>query len=157
MRIPKLTIFAKETGVEIAPAEKKQNGKPEEGRVAFRFFRLASGQHHIRFMAEPSEAFEVSLKISELQARGGKATFTHRYESAEGETVTRLSLESYERNGRKGYAFSIQRGDEGINVAAPLGEFLFAAEFLKQLSVAQCWVACAEPDAPKQSPAATPA
>lgn len=153
MRNPKLTIFAKETGVEIAPGEKKQNGKPEEGRVSFRFFRLAAGQPHIRFVAEPSEAFEVSRKISELQSQGGKATFTHRFESAEGETVTRLSVESYERNGRKGYAFSIQRGDESINVAAALGDFLFAAEFLKQLSVAQCWVAGADPDAHK---AATP-
>jgi hypothetical protein len=146
MRIPKLTIFAKETGVEFAAGEKRQNGKPEEGRVAFRFFRLASGQPHIRFLAEPAEAFEVSRRIAELQAQGGKATFTHRYESAEGETVTRMSVESYERNGRKGYAFSIQRGDESINVAAPLGEFLFASEFLKHLSVAQSWVAGTEPD-----------
>lgn len=149
MRIPKLTIFAKETGVEIAGGEKRQNGKPDEGRVAFRFFRLASGHPHIRFVAEPAEAFEVSRKIAELQAQVGKATFTHRYESSEGETVTKLSVESYERNGRKGYAFSIQRGEESINVAAPLGEFLFASEFLKQLSVAQSWVAWTEPDASK--------
>lgn len=154
MRIPKLTIFAKETGVEIGPGEKKQNGKPEEGRVAFRFFRLAAGQHHIRFVAEPKEAFEVSRRISELKDQAGKATFTHRFETAEGETVTRLNVESYERNGRKGYAFSIQRGDESINVAAASGDFLFAAEFLRHLSVAQCWVAGADPDARE---AATPA
>lgn len=150
MRTPKLTIFAKETGVEIAPSEKRQNGKPEAGRVAFRFFRLATGQPHIRFVAEPCEAFEVSRKIALVQAQGGKATFTHRFESADGETVTRLNVESYQRNGRTGYAFSIQRGEESINVAAPEGEFLFAAEFLKQLSVAQSWVALAEPEAAKQ-------
>ncbi|MBU5636355.1 hypothetical protein KOM00_06365 [Geomonas sp. Red69] len=150
MRTPKLTIFAKQTGVEIAPSEKRQNGKPEEGRVAFRFFRLASGQPHIRFVAEPCEAFEVSRKITQLQASGGKATFTHRFESAEGESVTKLNVESYQRNGKQGYAFSIQRGEESINVPAPEGEFLFAAEFLRQLSVAQSWVAWTEPEAPKR-------
>ncbi|WP_224982524.1 hypothetical protein [Geomonas agri] len=150
MRTPKLTIFAKQTGVEITPSEKKQNGKPEEGRVAFRFFGLATGQPHIRFVAEPCEAFEVARKITALQASGGKATFTHRYESAEGETVTKLNLESYQRNGKQGYAFSIHRGEESINVPAQEGEFLFAAEFLKQLSVAQCWVASAGPEAHKQ-------
>lgn len=156
MRIPKLTIFAKETGVEIAPSEKKQNGRPEEGRVAFRFFRLAAGRQHIRFVAEPCEAFEISRKIAQVEASGGKETFTHRYESTDGETITKLSVECYERHGRKGYAFSIQRGEESINVAAPQGEFLFAAEFLKQLSVAQSWVSWVEPDAPKQQ-AASPA
>ncbi|QWV95183.1 hypothetical protein KP004_08410 [Geomonas oryzisoli] len=150
MRTPKLTIFAKQTGVEIAPSEKKQNGKPQEGRVAFRFFRLATGQPHIRFVVEPCEAFEVSRKITQLQAAGGKATFTHRFESADGETVTRMNVESYQRNGKAGYAFSIQRGEESINVPAPEGEFLFAAEFLKQLSVAQSWVAWTEPEAPRQ-------
>ena len=150
MRTPKLTIFAKQTGVEIAPSEKRQNGKPEEGRVAFRFFRLATGQPHIRFVAEPCEAFEVARKITALQASGGKATFTHRFESAEGETITKLNVESYQRNGKQGYAFSIQRGEESINVPAPEGEFLFAAEFLKQLSVAQSWVAWTEPETAKQ-------
>ncbi|MBU5612415.1 hypothetical protein [Geomonas azotofigens] len=148
MRTPKLTIFAKQTGVEIAPSEKRQNGKPEEGRVAFRFFRLATGQPHIRFVAEPCEAFEVSRKIAELQGTGGKATFTHRFETPQGETVTKLNVESYQRNGKKGYAFSIQRGEESINVPAPEGEFLFAAEFLKQLSVSQSWVAWTEPEGP---------
>ena len=140
MRIPRCTIYAKESGVEISPCEKKQQGKPEEGRVAFRFFRLAAGAHQIRFVAEPWEAFDISRKINAVEPEGGKETLTHRFDSGEGETVTKLSVECYLRNGRKGYAFSIQRGDESINVAAPLGEFLFAAEFLKHLSVAQSWV-----------------
>jgi len=150
MRIPRFTIYAKESGVEISPCEKKQQGKPEEGRIALRFFRLTSGAHQIRFVAEPWEAFELSRRITAVQPEGGKETLTHRFESADGETVTKLSVECYLRNGRKGYAFSIQRGDESINVAAPLGEFLFAAEFLKQLSVAQSWV---EQGAPRQTPA----
>lgn len=140
MRIPRFTIYAKESGVEITPSSRKQTGKPDEGRVAFRFFRLASGQAQIRFLAEPWEAFEIARRIAAVEPQGGKETFTHRFEGAEGETVTRLSVECYQRNGRKGYAFSVQRGEESINVAAPLGEFLFAAEFLKELSVAQAWV-----------------
>ena len=153
MRMPRFTIYAKESGVEISPCEKKQQGKPQEGRIALRFFRLAAGAHQIRFVAEPWEAFELSRRINAVQPEGGKETFTHRFDAGEGETVTKLSVECYLRNGRKGYAFTIQRGDESINVAAPLGEFLFAAEFLKQLSVTQSWV---EQAVPKQAPPVEP-
>jgi hypothetical protein len=144
MRVPRFTIYAKESGVEIAPAEKKQSGKPEEGRIALRFFRLASGAHQIRFVVEPWEGFDLYRKINAVQVDGGKESLTHKFEGSEGETITKLSVECYQRNGKKGYAFSIQRGEESINVAAPLGEFLFAAEFLKGLSVAQSWVEQAE-------------
>lgn len=150
MRMPRFTIYAKESGVEISPAEKRQQGKPAEGRVALRFFRLAAGAHQIRFLAEPWEAFDLSRRINLVQSNGGKESLTHRFESAEGETVTKLSVECYQRGDRKGYAFSIQRGEESINVAAPLGEFLFAAEFMRELSVSQSWV---EQATPKQSPA----
>ena len=144
MRVPRFTIYAKESGVEISATEKRQQGKPEEGRIALRFFRLTSGAHQIRFVVEPWEAFELHRKILAVSGAAGKETLTHKFEGSEGETVTKLSVEGYERNGRKGYAFSIQRGDESINVAAPQGEFLFAAEFLKKLSVAQSWVEQAE-------------
>ena len=144
MKVPRFTIYAKESGVEIAPAEKKQPGKPEEGRIALRFFRLTSGAHQIRFVAEPWEGYDLYRKINAVQPDGGKESLTHKFESSEGETVTKLSVECYQRNGKKGYALSIQRGEESINVAAPLSEFLFAAEFLKSLSVDQSWVAQAE-------------
>ena len=140
MRTPRFTIYAKESGVEISPTEKKQPGKPEEGRIALRFFRLTSGAHQIRFIIEPWEAFELQRRITAVQAAGGKETLTHKFDAGDGETVTKVSVESYERNGKKGYAFSVQRGEESINVAAPLGQFLFAAEFLKHLSLIQSWV-----------------
>lgn len=140
MRIPRFTIYSKETGVEIAPSEKKQPGKPDEGRVALRFFRLTSGAHQIRFVAEPWEAFELSRRIQAVQLEGGKEALTHKFDAGDGETVTKLSVECYQGNGKKGYAFSIKRGEESINVPAPLGEFLFAAEFLKHLALAQSWV-----------------
>ena len=144
MRVPRFTIYAKESGVEISPAEKKQSGKPEEGRIALRFFRLASGAHQIRFVVEPWEGFDLYRKMNAIQLDGGKESLTHKFDSGEGETVTKLSVECYQRNGKKGYALTIQRGEESINVAAPLGEFLFAAEFLKKLSVSQSWVEQAE-------------
>ena len=144
MRVSRFTIFAKETGVEISPCEKKHQGKPDEGRIALRFFRLASGAHQIRFVAEPWEGFDLYRKINAVHPEGGKETLTHKFDGGEGETVTKLSVECYQRNGKKGYAFSIQRGEESINVAAPLGEFLFAGEFLKGLSVTQSWVEQAE-------------
>jgi len=144
MRAPKFTIYAKESGVEISPTEKRQPGKPEEGRVALRFFRLSSGSSQIRFVAEPWEAFELFRKINAVQQQPGKESLTHKFDNGEGETVTKLSVECYERNGKRGYAFSVQRGEESINVAAPLGEFLFAGEFLRNLSVAQSWVEQAE-------------
>lgn len=140
MRTPRFTVYAKESGVEFAPAERKQPGKPDEGRVALRFFRLASGAHQIRFVTEPWEAFDLARRIEAVAPAGGKETLTHRFDAGDGETVTKVSVECYERNGKKGYAFSVQRGEESINVAAPLGQFLFAAEFLKHLSVTQSWV-----------------
>ena len=140
MKSPRFTIYAKESGVEIAPTEKSQPGKPSEGRVSLRFFKLASGAHQFRFVVEPWEACELARHINKVEREGGKETLTHKFEAGEAETVTKLSVESYQRNGRAGYAFSIQRGQESINVPAPLGEFLFAAEFLRGLSVAQAWV-----------------
>ena len=139
----KFTIYAKESGVEISPCEKKQAGKPDEGRIALRFFKLASGAQQIRFVVEPWEAFDLQRRMNALP-EGGKETLTHKFDAGAGETVTKLNVECYQRNGKKGYAFSIQRGEESINVAAPPGEFLFAAEFLKGLSLAQSWVEQAE-------------
>lgn len=140
MRTPRFTVYAKESGMEISPTEKKQQGKPDEGRIALRFFKMAQGSPQLRFLVEPWQAFDLSLKMTQLNLQGGKESLTHKFESADGETVTRLSVEAYERNGKKGYAFSIQRGDESINVAAQQGQFLFAAEMLRTLSVAQSWV-----------------
>jgi hypothetical protein len=139
MRTAKFTIYAKESGVEIAPTEKKQQGKPEEGRIALRFFKLAAGALQIRFLIEPWQAFDLGKKMEAL-GEGGKETLTHKFDTGEAETVSRLSVECYQRNGKKGYALSIQRGDDSINVAAQQGQFLFAAEFLRKLSVEQSWV-----------------
>jgi hypothetical protein len=39
-----------------------------------------------------------------------------------------------------GYALVIQRSDDSINVSATAGHFLYAAEFLRHLSLSEAWV-----------------
>jgi hypothetical protein len=49
-------------------------------------------------------------------------------------------VEKFERNHKTGYAFILQRGDDSINVSANVGHFLYAAEFLRHLSLTEAWV-----------------
>src|SRR6266480_1668736 len=105
----------KSAGVEISPYEKRQEGKPREGRISLRFFKLESGAQQLRFVAEPGEGFELFRMINKVFMEGGKQILTHKFESNAGETVTKLTVERYERNNKPGYALIIQRGDECIN------------------------------------------
>ena len=91
-------------------------------------------------MAEPWEGFELYRKIDRVYREGGKETITHKFEGKEGEIITKLIIEKYERNNKTGYALSIQRGTDSINVSAPEGQFLYSGEFLRHLSLAQAWV-----------------
>jgi len=144
MKKPQCIIYSKNTGVEIGPGEKRSEGRPAEGRVVLRFFRLEEGAASIRFMVEPWECFDLSRKIGGVCRNGGKEKLTHRFEGNEGEVVTTLSVEKWERNGKSGCAFSLQREKESINVPVDEGRFLHAAEFLKYLSTTQSWVELAE-------------
>lgn len=140
MKAPQHTIYAKNSGVEIASYEKKSPGKPAEGRIGLRFFTLEGKSRQIRFVAEPWEGFELCRRISKVCQEGGKETLTHKFDGTEGEVVTRLTVERYERNGRTGYALNIQRGEESINVSTDQSHFLYAAELLRHLSVSEAWV-----------------
>jgi len=140
MKVPQFTIYAKNAGVEITPYEKRAEGKPSEGRISLRFFKLESSGQQLRFVAEPCEGFEIARLISKVFTEGGKETLTHKFDSGEGEVVSKLTVEKYERNNRAGYALNIQRGNDGINVAATAGHFLYAAEFLRHLSLTESWV-----------------
>ena len=141
MKTPQVTVYAKNAGVEISPYEKRAEGKPREGRISLRFFKMDSGTQHIRFIAEPLEGFELCRMINKIFQEGGKETLTHKFESNGAEIITKLTVERYERNSRTGFALGIQRGDESINVAAATSTFLYAAEFLKHLSMTEAWVA----------------
>jgi hypothetical protein len=140
MKVPQFTIYAKSAGVEITPYEKRPEGKACEGRISLRFFKIESGALQLRFVAEPWEGFELSRMIDKVFREGGKETLTHKFESSEGEIVSKLSVEKYEKNNRAGYALIIQRGNDSINVSASTSHFLYAAEFLKHLSVTEAWV-----------------
>jgi hypothetical protein len=140
MKVPKFTMYARSTGMEIAPYEKRQEGKPREGRISLRFFRMEGGSPQLRFVVEPWEGFELSRIIESVSQEGGKQSLTHRYEGSGGEIVTKLSVERFERNGKEGQALGIQRGDDAINVPVALGQFLYAGEFLRRLSVTEAWV-----------------
>lgn len=140
MKTLKFTMYARNTGMEIAPYEKRQEGKPREGRILLRFFRMEGGSSQLRFIVEPWEGFELSRIIEAVSREGGKQSLTHRFEGGGGEVVTKLSVEKYERNGKGGQALSIQRGDDTINVPVALGQFLYAGEFLRRLSLTEAWV-----------------
>jgi len=139
MKVPQTTIYAKSAGVEISPYEKRGEGRPTEGRISLRFFRMKSGAAAIRFVAEPAEGFELFRRIHKIFRDGGKETLTHRFEGSEGEVSTRLSIERFERGDKAGYALSVRRGEEEINVPAGADRFLYAAEFLRHLSLVQAW------------------
>jgi hypothetical protein len=140
MRVPQATFYAKGTGVEIGPYEKHGEGKPAEGRVVLRFFRMEGGSAAIRFLAEPAEGFELYLKINRIFQEGGRECLIHRFEAPDGEVVTRLVMERFGEAARPGYALAVQRGEEKINVPLSPERFLFAAELLRHLALSQAWV-----------------
>jgi len=140
MKVAQVTVYARNAGVEIGPYEKRGEGRPLEGRIVLRFFRMESGAASIRFVAEPAEGFELYRKIHKVFRDGGKESLNHRFEGSAGEVVTRLTVQRFERGDRKGYAFAVQRGKEEINVPTSAERFLHAAEFLRHLSLAQAWV-----------------
>ena len=140
MKVPQFTIYARSAGVEIGSYEKRQEGKPLEGRISLRFFTMESKGQQLRFVAEPWEGFELFRRINRVHREGGKETLTHKYESNNGEIITKLTVEKYERNNKAGYAMSIKRGDDGINVSVSEEHFLYAGELLRHLSLTQAWV-----------------
>jgi len=139
MRKQQCVIYSRNTGVAIFPGEKRSEGKGAEGRAVLRFFRLEEGAASLRFMVEPWECFDLARKIGDVHDNGGRETLTHRFEGTDGEVVTTLTVEKWERNGKSGCAISVQREKETINVPVDAGRFLFAGEFLRFLSTAQCW------------------
>lgn len=139
-KIPQITIYARQAGVSISPFERRSEGRPTEGRIVLRFFRLESGSTAIRFIVEPAEAFALYRKMHKIANDGGQESLNHTFTGPDGEVQTRLTLEHWERNGKSGYALSVRRGEEQLNVPVQSDQFLYAAEFLRHLSLQQAWV-----------------
>ena len=147
-------IFSQSTGVEIRAANKTQeeHGQVVErsGRIHLRFFKLTPKTKpdevtQIRFICEPDEAFALSLMIGQVASSSvpcKEKLNPHKFSAgAQGEeTVSTLSVEKWERGGKSGYALTVGRGKDFISVPVPLTKFLFTGEFLRALSVEQCWV-----------------
>ncbi len=144
MKKPQFVLYSKNSGVEISPSEKRSDGRPAEGRVVLRFFRLEEKTPAIRFMVEPWECFDLAKKIGRVCDEGGREKLTHKFEGNDGEVVTTLTVEKWERNGKSGCAMAVQRDKDAINVPAEEGRIRYTAEFLRFLSTAQSWVELAE-------------
>jgi hypothetical protein len=147
-------IFSHSTGIEILEAAKssEETGQVTErvGRIHLRFFKLTPKTSpdeitQIRFVCEPDEAFALGSLITQV----GNSTVPckeklHPHKFSFGgqgtETVTTVSVEKWERNGKSGYALTIGRGKDFISVPVPLSKFLFTAQFLKFISTEQCWI-----------------
>ena len=139
-KIPQTTIYARKTGVAISPHQRRSEGRPAEGRIVLRFFRLESGSSAIRFIVEPFEAFALYDKIHQIVRDGGQQSLTHSFAGPEGEVQTRLTVAHWARQGNSGYAISVQRGEELVNVPVQSEQFIYAAEFLRHLSLQEAWV-----------------
>jgi len=139
-KIPQITIYARQAGVAISPFERRSEGRPTEGRIVLRFFRLESGSNAIRFLVEPCEAFALYRKMHRIASDGGQESLNHSFTGPDGEVQTRLTVERWTRNDKSGYALAVQRGEEQLNVPVQAEQFLFAAEFLRHLSLQQAWV-----------------
>jgi len=154
MRFHCYEIFSQSTGVEIRASIKNQEVggiiTARSGRIMLRFFKLTPKTNpgdvtQIRFLCEPDEAFELSRIICQVGTSAvpcKEKLHPHKFVSGDqgAETVTTLSVEKWERNGKAGFALTVGRGKDFISVPAPLLKFLFAAEFLRFLSTEQCWV-----------------
>lgn len=139
-KIPQITMYARQAGVSISPHDRHSEGRPTEGRIVLRFFRLESGSHAIRFIVEPFEAFALYSNIQRIVRNGGQESLNHSFTGPDGEVHTRLTVEYWSRNGKSGYAVSVKRGEEQLNVPVQLKQFLYIAEFLRHLSLQQAWV-----------------
>ncbi len=144
MKKPQFVLYSKNSGVEIAPGEKRSDGRPAEGRVVLRFFRLEEKTSAIRFMVEPWECFDLARRIGRVCDEGGREKLTHKFEGSDGEVITTLTVEKWERNCKSGCAMAVQRDKDVINVPAEEGRIRYTAEFLRFLSTAQSWVELAE-------------
>ena len=147
-------IFSQSTGVEIREAIKtsEEHGSVTErsGRIHLRFFKLTPKTKpddvtQIRFICEPDEAYGLSRLIHQVSASAvscKEKLNPHTFSTGEkkDDIVTTLSVEKWERGGKSGFALTVGRGKDFISVPVPLAKFLFAAEFLRVLSIEQCWV-----------------
>ena len=145
------TLYSANSGIEVTPDIKAHRGTCE-GRVQLRFFLIqdpgaatAGGKlGQIRFLLEPWEAYDLSLRMVRIYRDGGKEKIVHKYTPAgQKEMVTSLTIDKWERGGKSGLGLAVSRGDSFISVPVAkdsVSRYLYLAEFLKFLSCRQGWI-----------------
>ena len=146
-------VFSQSTGVEISAAcrtvKEHEQIVERRGRVQLRFFKLVPKSNpnditQIRFICEPDEAYNLSLMIGQVAASSApckEKLQPHKFSAGDqGDTVTILSVEKWERSGKGGFALTVARGRDFISVPVPLIKFQFIAEFLRFFAFEQCWI-----------------
>lgn len=149
---PICSLYAANSGLEITPEHKFNSRKKQsEGRIQLRFFILTAPTTgkttQLKFILEPGEAYDLYHRMRVIYAHGGKDKLVHKFAQGDEVTTTTLSFDKWEKGNKSGLGISIGRGDTFISVPfskESTSRFLYAAEFLKFLSVRQAWI---EPEA----------
>lgn len=133
------TVYAKSTGMQIMTS-KKETDTNKEGRIALRFFTFGNGESKsLRFVLNPVEAFGLCLTVLEVVKNGGNKSIIHKFEGEEGVTISTLHIEKWVKGDKSGYAMTLKRGDDAVNVPMDMTHFLFVGELMKTLSTEQAW------------------
>jgi len=133
------TFFNKSTGLEVREYAREAKNL-EEGKVRLRFFTMDGSKKRLIFILDPDEAYVLADRMKALVETGERFSLYHAFRLQSGEEITtRLTCESWERAGKKGYSLVITRGDDRISVSFDEGRFLFAADLLKDLSLKASW------------------
>ena len=144
------TLYSANSGIEVTPDIKAHRGVCE-GRLQLRFFLIqepgatAGGKlSQIRFLLEPWEAYDLSLRMSRIYRDGGKEKVTHKFTPTGGKEVTTfVTVDKWERAGKSGLGLAVSRADSFISVPISkdsVSRYLYLAEFLKFLSCRQGWI-----------------
>lgn len=129
------TFYAKTSGVEVSV---------KDGKIILRFFTFNNNNSRNdnlkgRFVLDPAEAFQAHLAVLATIKGGNSQKFIHKYNNNGQETVSNLTLEKWERNGKSGYAVVYRKEanpEVKINVAMNQADFLYFGELLKFASLA---------------------
>jgi len=147
-------------GLEVTEAEKplQEEYKTAEGRVCMRFFNTTQAKDtQIRYMMEPSEAFEIYVRISRVAravAAHQEKLPPHKFTRDGQDTLTSILVEKWVNNGKSGYSISVSRAGKGHSVSLKEADLLYLGEILKQLSVSASFQMI--PTTPTPPPAAAP-
>jgi len=147
------TFYSKNAGVEVkaTTAVKETEGSvAKEGRVTMRFFSLGKDSKAFRFVMRPDEALSVGKRALQCAENGKTQTITHNYQGAEAKFETKISFERYDlkRDGstRHGYAATLEREKEKVNVPMTQDAMVFVGELLVRLALDQAWNSFKGPD-----------